>query len=518
MRFAPLSMRHGPIEQIISLAYNNYNQATLYDGYNRTARNFSKENAYYLNISKAYTINDLFSGELKFGGRYRGNTKFRDSTESIAPYYNIPIPGYTRLPDGTIVPKDYSGTRFFNIPTSGGRTPVTYFLDPNLLSRNIYGLYNLNPLINKDALIQWHDLNINGYANSDGTGPEYSENIALSAGNYDIRERVTAGYLMNTLNMGNELTVITGLRVESENNSYNSKWSPNSLAGFPSPSGDIRDTASSHKETIWLPNLQCLYKPFDFLNIRLVGYRSISRPDFNKRLANYIIQAAGTFYPTNNLTIGNPSLRDAKAYNYEINTSVYNNYIGLFSVSGYYKEITDMYHTISGLQVYYQDGQRILDSLGLHVVNPFGNGYFQITYQSNSPKPTRIWGVEVEHQINFWFLPSVLSNFVLSYNFSFIHTETYIPTNTYVNYYIQIGPVRIPKVKPIIVDVKQKLENSPDFLLNVSLGYDFADFSARISVFHQSKTNSFFSYDARQDYQINAITRWDIALKQKIND
>jgi outer membrane receptor protein involved in Fe transport len=107
---------------------------------------------------------------------------------------------------------------------------------------------------------------------------------------------------------------------------------------------------------------------------------------------------------------------------------------------------------------------------------------------------------------------------VLSYNFSFIRSETYIPTNTYVTYYLQIGPVRIPKVKPIIVDIKQKLENSPEFLLNVSLGYDFAGFSARISVFHQSASNSFFSYDAKQDQQINGFTRWDIAIKQKINE
>jgi TonB-dependent receptor len=518
MKFLPLSLHHGPLEQIISYAFNNYSQATLYDGYNRSAKNFSKENAFYLNLSKGYTLNELFSGELKIGARYKGNSKFRDSTEFIAPYYNIPIPGFTKLADGSIVPKNYSGTRFFNIPTSGGRSPVTYFLNPGSVSRNIYDLYDLNPLIDKGAITEWHDLNINGFSNSDGSGPEYSENIALSAGNYDIRERISAAYLMNTLNIGNELTVIAGLRVESENNSYNSRWSPNSLAGFPSPTGDIRDTASSHKETIWLPNLQLLYKPTDFLSIRLAGYRSISRPDFNKRLANYIIQAAGTFYPTNNLTIGNPALRDAKAYNYEINTSLYSNYLGLFSVSAYYKEITDMYHTINGLQVFYQDGQRVLDSLGLNVVNPFGNGDFNITYQSNSSKPTRIWGVEVEHQINFWYLPSVLSNIVLSYNFSLIRSETYVPTNTYVTYFLQIGPVKVPKVKPIIVDMKQKLENSPDFLLNVSLGYDIAGFSARISVFHQSASNSFFSTDGKTDQQINGFTRWDIALKQKIND
>jgi TonB-dependent receptor len=518
MRPLPASLHHGPLEQIISYAFNNYNQATLYDGYNRHAKNYSKESTLFLNLSKSYNADELFSGEVKIGGRYKSNYKFRDSTEYIAPYYNIPVPGFTRLPDGTIVAKSYNGTRFFNIPTSGGRSPVTFFLNPGSVTRNVYNLYNLNPLIDKWALIQWHDLNVNGFSNSDGSGPEYSENISLSAGNYNLKERISAAYIMNTLNFGNQLTVVAGLRVESENNIYNSKYSPSTLSGFPSPTGDVRDTTSGHKETIWLPNLQCLYKPTDFLSIRLAAYRSISRPDFNKRLATHISQAAGTFYPTNNLTIGNPDLKDAKAYNYEINTSLYSNYIGLFSVSAYYKEIKDMYHTISGLELFYQDGPRILDSLGINIGNPFGSGDFNITYQSNSPKPTRIWGFEVEHQINFWFLPSILSNFILSYNFSIIRSETYIPTTAYQNYFLQIGPVKVPKVKPVVVDNKQKLENSPDFLLNVSLGYDIAGFSARISLFHQSKSNSYFSYDGKSDQQINAFTRLDLALKQKINE
>jgi len=100
---------------------------------------------------------------------------------------------------------------------------------------------------------------------------------------------------MNTFNFGNQFTLITGLRVESEDNTYNSKWAPSTLSGFPSPTGDVRDTTSAHKETIWLPNVQALYKPVNFLSIRLAAYRSISRPDYNRRLASFFSQAAGTF-------------------------------------------------------------------------------------------------------------------------------------------------------------------------------------------------------------------------------
>ena len=88
-------------------------------------------------------------------------------------------------------------------------------------------------MINRDALTQWRDLNINGYNNANGSNPEYDINYEADANYYDIIERVSAGYLMNTFNFGQNLTVIAGLRVEKENNDYHSKYTPNALAGFP---------------------------------------------------------------------------------------------------------------------------------------------------------------------------------------------------------------------------------------------------------------------------------------------
>ena len=83
---------------------------------------------------------------------------------------------------------------------------------------------------------------------------------------------------------------------------------------------------------------------------------------------------------------------------------------------------------------------------------------------------------------------------------------------------MQIGPINLKKTKPEIVDVKQNLEGSPDFIGNVSLGYDFESFSARVSLFHQSQSNSVFSSDGRKDIVINGFTRLDMTLKQKINN
>jgi TonB-dependent receptor len=521
MKPIPASLHHGPPQDIISYALNNYNYAFLYDAFDRAESDLNKQSTAFLNLTKKYSFSESLSGELKGGIKYNANTKYKNAFERLAPYYIDGVYQYQRLPDGTIVPKNFAGTAFANLQTKGNQILATNFLDPFNIVRNIYGIYNLNPLLNKSDIEVWRQLNINGVSSANGSGSEYGTNDAVSAANYYIIERVSAAYLMNTLNIGRQVTFIAGLRVESENNNYNSEYSPNTLSGFPTPVGIIRDTSSIHKETNWLPNFQLLYKPLDFMNVRFAAYKALSRPSFDRRLATYIMRANGTFFSNNSLVIGNPNLMDAQAWNFEVNTSFYSNYIGLFSVSAYYKTIAHMYHTINGLTVDAADANHVLDSLGIDIKNPFP-GDFDLVYQTNSTKPTLVWGFEVEHQINFWFLPGILQGLVLSYNFSIIRSQTYIPENQFVTdttYNIVLGH-KVPTIsnKATFVDIRQNLEGSPSFIGNVSLGYDVGGFSARVSLFRQSQSNYSFSADGRSDVVINGFTRLDLMLKQEIND
>jgi len=523
MNTVPPSLQHGPPEAIISYAKNNYNAAYLYDSYDRSDNNLDKQSVTFLNLTKKYSFDESVSGELKGGVKYKSNTKYDNGSELLAPYYINGFYQFERLSDGTIVKKNLKATPFGNLAMSGSAILVTNFLDSPPETRKIYNIYTLSPLINRTDLEAWRTLNINGVQTASGAGPEYSANNAVTANDYYITEKIYAGYLMNTLNIGREITFITGLRVESESNVYNSKYSPYTLSGFPTPSGQILDTTSTHKETNWLPNFQLLYKPFDFMNVRFAAYRALSRPDFTKRLATYITRAAGTFYPNNSLQIGNPGLKDASAWNYEINTSFYGNYIGLFSISAYFKNITNMYHTINGLQISGSTNpDSVLRSLGVNLPSPYASSDFNLTYQTNSDKATYVWGFEIEHQINFWFLPWYLHGLVLSYNFSIIRSQTYIPINGFyidTTYTTQFGK-KIPHINSIayIVDRKQNLEGSPNFIGNVSFGYDIGGFSIRLSLFYQSQSNYLFSSDGRNDIVTNGFTRLDLSAKQVIND
>ena len=166
----------------------------------------------------------MLSGDLKLGGKYRIKDREKSNTEYVSPYYTEPYRTKT-LVNGQIVNKDYSGSRFGTIALDGNRVLSTNFLDPIVEARNIYDMYNLYPIINRDALKQWWDINKNGI-NDDGKTPEYRRNNEVDGDYYNITERISSFYLMNTLNWGQDLTFIAGVRVETENNDYFSKFSP----------------------------------------------------------------------------------------------------------------------------------------------------------------------------------------------------------------------------------------------------------------------------------------------------
>lgn len=508
-------------EVIIPFAYNNFNAATLYAANYRTQENLEKEKSAYLNVTKKYVISDLFSGELKFGGKYKSKDRTNTSSLAYAPYYLGYWQPYERDANGNIINKNLSGTMFDAFFQRFLKNPInntiafSEFLDQTPNSRDMYDLYKMYPLINRDKLRSWYDLNKTG-VDKNGNTKEYNQDPSERANYYDITEAITSAYVMNTINVGDDLTFIAGIRIESEDNFYKSKWSPVQTGGFPIPPDASRDTTGSHTQTIVLPNFHINIKPTEFMSIRLAAYKALSRPDFNSRLNSYFAWRPGSTNFTKQLLLGNPKLKTAQAWNFEVNTSFYGNDIGLISVSGFYKEIADMYHVLNGLNT---SGNVMIQSIGLDW-KTLHTGTYALTVPYNSPKPTKVWGFEFEHQINFRFLPGLLKNIVLSYNASLVRSETFLiasKTDT-IKYFQAPFPFPFFRYEERAVEIKQQLENQPKFYGNISLGYDIAGFSARVSVFYQSEYNRSFTPTGRGDQIRNPYTRVDIALKQIVTE
>jgi TonB-dependent receptor len=512
MNNVPQSFWKGPVEEWIPYARNNFAGTGLYLADDMHENNYDKEISARLDLERQYSIADFVIGEIKAGGKFRAKSRNMNDYLSSARYYLWRPPLYTKLPDGKIVPKDPQSY----LKMDGDRILFTTFLEPNPPRRSVYGTFDLFPLINRSTLELFRQFNINGYHDQSGTTQEYFENFQYRADAYNITERVYAGYLMNTFNFGQMFTLIAGVRVEQDDNEYSSKYSPYPLAGAPFGQGLLLDTTAYHKETMVLPNLQAIVKAFDFLNIRLAAYEALARPDFNQRLLKFIATSSGG----NTLDIGNPELANAVAWNLEVQSQLFGNNIGLFSVSAFYKDIKNMYHMVNEVQL---TGQKDLDSLGVPWKSPWGNsGTFTFTWPYNSKSPTRVWGFEVEHQADLKFLPGLLKNITLGYNFTLVRSETHITSSKLVNYrdstFFLNRWVYVTKTKTQLIEKKQKLEDQPEFFGNLSLGYDIAGFSFRISAFHQGSYFTSFSADQRTDRIQDSYTKLDITLGQKLTD
>ncbi len=512
----PRSVQQGSPEGLVPYAYNNFSKAYIDTGAFDTEKNFDREKTIHLDLARKYALGESISGELKLGGKYRYKNRFKATTEMIAPYYLGYYQDNTLNGDGTITPKNFGGTRFANLQMVGRNVLLTNFLDAQVAQRMVLDKYNLNPLVNKDAIEQWWSLNQHGVG---ATGQsEYYSNPEAAADYYDIIERVQSAYIMNTFNFGPQWTLITGVRVEKENNDYGAKYVNTPLGGFPT-TGLLLDTTSTYSETMWLPNVHLSVRPTDYMSVRLAAYRAIARPDFSSRLLKNILRVTN---PRDILVIGNPNLKNAKSWNYELNTSFFGNQIGLFSVSVYLRVIDDMFHTVSGLVGSYNPGTpgSMLDTLGIswHPNVPVGSP-LSLTYTVNSSKPTKVWGLEVEHQANLTWLPGLLSNVVLSYNFSFVRSETWVLGYVTDTTFITIpGFPPLPQYKSRYVETKQKLESQPEFFGNVALGYDIAGFSGRVSVFFQGQYNSSYSASGMNDPVTENFSRWDLSLRQRLTE
>lgn len=514
MSFVPQEYRKGTsYENIIPYALSNFAYSYFNRVESRTSENLDFEKTFFLDAKKTYNLLDV-SGEVKFGVKYRSKYHRRNATLSQARYYNgSGFYSSVLLPDGTIKPKDFAAYGYQNLIVQAGQIMLPNFLNGD--TRNIYDKYLLNGMIDPNKASAWNDMNINGI-NPSTHIHEYVPDHSEDGTNYNLSENVASAYLMNTLNFGSFATIITGLRIESDDNNYNALYYPYITTEW----SVFKDTTTHHSESIILPNIHVILKPTDYLNIRLAAFRGLERPNFNFRLPTYVIGNQGSAFDDKNFVIlGNTGLKNADAWNFEINLQLFSNTIGLFSVSGFYKNIKNEVHQLWHTPIL---DKATSDSLGIRYINdiaPFTATY-SIIYPYNSDKPTKVWGFEVEHQANLQYLPGLLSNIVLSYNFSVIRTETYTPSVKTQEYLVQLpgSPFPTKKIKVIYSEDKTRITNSPDFFGNISLGYDIGGFSGRISYFYQGEFYNGFSADGQSNNIQRKFGRMDLSLKQKITD
>jgi len=227
--------------------------------------------------------------------------------------------------------------------------------------------------------------------------------------NYDLIERITAGYVMNTLEFG-RVRLQTGLRFENTSeNILGNKVTFDMNGDFQPPVTPVR-VNSSYLDP--LPSVQVRYALSHNAAIRAVYGRGIARPNFQDLPPFFNSDASA-----NAVGAGNPTLKATHANNYDLLFEQTLRPLGLIQAGFFYKQLSDPI---------YQTRTLITDPA------QFGSQYvgFELDKPINGTS-ARLYGFEIAYQQHLSFLPGAMRGLGLSANYSYTNSDAgHIPFRT----------------------------------------------------------------------------------------
>jgi TonB-dependent receptor len=490
-----------PGKNLIQYAFNAFDKATLDRGFFHTESNDERNYNIKADLEYPINLNDNLVGSLKAGYKFKDKIRHRNYNDQESIYYLRGIYDYTFNGNGGVAAKDWADSPWPNHPNA---LLTDYLSGPPYPTRTIDKDYLLNPLINEDLIREWYQFNKNG-TNQAGNTHEYYNQLSSVRNIYSVDENVNATYAMLKLNVGRFASLIAGMRYEFENNNYTAKFAPRIVGEFEAQSGTATDTISNYRKEYWLPNVHLKISPLDWLDLRFAVTKSISRPDYLMRLPTLYISTQDQA-----ITSGNPNLESAVSWNYDANVSFYTTEYGLLTISGFRKNIDNIFYWLNNIKLLTADQAR---GIGLPVdkYGPFNQYNLDMPVNTSG---TKVWGYELDLQAHLGFLPGLLKNIVISANYSRIWSKTIYPR------FRLIQPAGFPP-KPPIVDfyfTEKELSGQTNYTANLTVGYDYLGFSFRLSGYFQGPYLSFISNIEDQDQYQKAFSRWDLAFKQSLSD
>ena len=446
-----------------------------------------------LNFEVPFNISNYFSGKLKFGGKYVRNVRDNDENQ----HYN--------QPDRTNIGEEFVRAMKDSLWTDLGLQDVDQGLGIRafLFEDSDYNIGDF--LSGKEGVDKF-------FYTADIWKMNHFEELAINNDAYpiDVKESfqydykyardLSAFYAMTELNVGNYVTLFPGIRYENFKFDYTAYFT-NRFGPNPEDFRNEELKADSTKGENWFPQMHIRVKPTSWLDLRLAATKSIIYPGY-RAVSPYMYYDS---YSGPDLDLGNPSLKPALSHNYDIYTSVYDNYIGLFTAGYFYKEIEDL---IVSTRFKTKDPAKINNRFPL-----IPTQQTDIHTWINLDATSYVRGFELDWQTHFWYLPSYLKGLVFDINYTHITSETTYPYQTAVKQ--GSGPF----AKTVFVDSSRtgRMPDQPDDILNATLGYDIAGFSARLSfLFQDNVLRSANSSYAELDSYTGAYYRWDFTAYQKL--
>ena len=283
---------------------------------------------------------------------------------------------------------------------SNNGTPMSQFLGTFTNPHFYGGSYTLGPVTSFEAITSDLANNPTAYTLDEGT-----TRLQSDAANYNLQERVSAGYIMNTLEFG-RFHLQTGLRIEATQTRDTGYLVVNDS------DGNYVSTTPQYGSGSYinpLPSVQLRYSINSTSDIRAVYGRGISRPD-PYQLVPYITEDQSTTPYT--IGIGNTAIVAEHANDYDLLYEKYLPSVGLIEGGYFYKQITK--------PIFAQ--QSIIPATG----SPLSQAYAgDLVQQEVNGDRAYVQGVEFAYQQRLTFLPGVLKGLRINTNFTFTSSTNY---------------------------------------------------------------------------------------------
>jgi TonB-dependent receptor len=458
-----------------------------------------------LNIEIPFRLNDQISGSVKTGGKFRWLDRKNDVEQTgrgALQYGNNPINTTLRLISQQITDWDYN---IEDIVREHGGLPVWYFLTDYSRSNFMKGEYPLGFVYDKAIMDRMTDAIF-------AVDEDLRYSIASIGNDYDGIERYQAGYVMATFNIGRYVMFLPGVRYESDFSRYNGlrfrEVTPNNVEAAPT---DLDSLRVEREHDFLLPMIHLKVSPRSWLDIRLAYTETLTRPDFIHYAPITSINSFQSY-----IRAANSLLKPSRSQNVDAAISVYQNHVGLFTVAGFYKEVSDLIFQ-TGYVIRRAGGVSVPVLPGLNIPEHWLQSSPNHDTFVNSPYPAYYKGIELDWQTNFWYLPRPFQGIVLNINYTRIFSEMSRQI-----YYVVRGE-QIPGTFPPLYYWElrdstrtSRMPDQPAHIANVSLGYDYRGFSARVSFLYQADVVTYVDRLESLDTFSDDYTRWDISVKQRI--
>jgi len=376
------------------------------------------------------------------------------------------------------------------------------------------GQYGLGPVADESLLME-----LTRALRASPCQAEYQNNTIESLGrDYNGIERYQAAYVMAELKLGRQITLIPGIRYERDFSRYNGQRFREVTSGYNyAPPADLEPLRVERENIFWLPMIHLDVRPVSWMALRLARTETISRPSYYQYAPITSINTWRSF-----IWAANAKLRPSHATNYDASLQFATSRFGLFGVSVFYKRIDDLLIEVEYPAQLFRDVNGDTTVIGVPEGTNVPRAWLigaspQLQTTINNEEPAKYWGYELEWQTNFSYLPGALKGLVLSFNYTRGFSET-----TY-HYYRKLREYvpgsRPPRYVYSLIDTTRtgRMPGQAAHVLNITLGYDYKGFSARLSYLYQSDIADYVNPRERlNDVFVGPYSRFDLSIRQKI--